>query len=101
MFDELKEKLSQEVDEADWNLLKKHHESETVFIVGKDLDLVDVGVAIAMDKSHMVKGWLDSGQLAKPTDEQVKYYEENEFKKMCKFIIIQPYVLIQTFPLEN
>jgi hypothetical protein len=100
-LEELKAKLSTEIEEADWNLLKKHHENETVFFVSDDLNLVDVAVAVAKDKANFIKVWLDSGQLARPTDDQVKYYESIEYKKMCKFLIIQPYVLVQTIPLEN
>ena len=100
-MEELRSKLSTEIEETDWNALKKHNENETVFFVSSDLDLIDVSVAVATDKSHFVKVWLDSGQLARPTDEQVKYYDANEYKKMCKFIIIQPYVLVQVFPLDN
>jgi hypothetical protein len=100
-MDELKSKLSTEIEEADWNSLIKHQEKESVLFVSSDLDLVDVCVAIAKDKAHIIKVWLDSGQLARPTDDQIKYYKDNEYKKMCKFIIIQPYVVAQPFPLEN
>lgn len=94
-MEELRSKLITEIEEADWNMLKPHSEKQSVFFVSADLDLVDVAIAIAMDKSHMVKVWLDAEQLKKPTEDEIKKYDQNEFKKMCKFLIIQPYVLAQ------
>lgn len=95
MIEDLREKLKSEVETADWNMLKPHHEKETVFIVSGDLGLLDVAVAVATDKAHMIKVWLESGQLSKPSKHHEEEFGKNEFKKICDFIIIQPYVLIQ------
>ncbi len=54
MSEELKEKLSKDVDEASWELLADHHKRGAVFLV-KDLDIVDVGAAMANDDSANVK----------------------------------------------
>ena len=94
-IDELKEKLKTEVEQADWDMLRQHHEKGAVFIVSGHLGLLDAAVAIAQDKTSFVKIWLDNNELARPTDEQIKNFEESKFKKICDFIIIQPYVLVK------
>ncbi len=95
MTDELRQKLSSEIEEADWNALKVHHEKQAVIVVSDKLDLVSVGIAVANDDTNLVKIWLDNGDIYRPTKEQVDSFESDEYKKMCKFIIVQPFVLIQ------
>ena len=95
MSEDLKEKLKTEVEQADWDMLKQHHEKQAVFIVSKDLDILDVGVALAQDDKESVQLWLDKEQLAKPNTNQVENFEKSPYEKFCRFIIIQPFVLIQ------
>ena len=94
-MNDLKDKLKNEVDQADWDLLKVHHENGAVFCVHGPLGLLDVAVAVAQDKTQFVKIWLDNGELKRPTEDEVAQFEKEPFKKICDFIIIQPYVLIK------
>jgi hypothetical protein len=96
-IEKLKEKLKTEVEQADWDMLRVHHDNGAVFIVSGHLTLMDAAGAIALDKSSFVKVWLDNGELARPSDEQVLQFEVEKFKKICDFIIIQPYVLVKLF----
>ncbi len=93
--EDLKDKLKTEVEQADWDMLKIHHQNGAVFIVSSPLELLDAAVAIAQDKSQFVKLWLDNGELARPTEKQVKNFEEKPYEKICDFVIIQPYVLVR------
>ncbi len=94
-MEDLKDKLKTEVEQADWDMLKVHHQNGAVFIVSGSLQLLDAAVAIAQDKSQFVKVWLDNGELARPTEDQVKNFEASPYEKICDFVIIQPYVLIR------
>ncbi|MBD64586.1 MAG: hypothetical protein CME62_05240 [Halobacteriovoraceae bacterium] len=94
-MDDLKEKLKTEIEEADWSMIKPHVERGAVLLISSQLDLLDVGVAIAQDKVQFIKLWLDEGLITKTDDIDSKAFEEDQFKKQFKFIIIQPYVLIQ------
>ncbi len=96
-INELKDKLKTEVEETDWAPLKQHHEHGAVFIV-TGVDLLDAAVAVAQDKVEFIKLWLESGALRKPTDGEVKEWDENKNLKLARFIIIQPYVLIELIP---
>jgi hypothetical protein len=93
MIEELKDKLKTEIEETDWEPLKQHHENQAVFIVS-NLDLLDAAVAVAQDKVEFIKLWIDSGNLRKPSDEEVANWDAKKNLKMASFIIIQPYVLI-------
>lgn len=99
-MEELKEKLKTEVEQADWDMLRVHHDNGAVFLVQGNLELLDAAVAVAQDKTQFVKIWLDNGDLARPSDEEVTEFEKEKFKKICDFIIIQPYVLVKLFKEE-
>ncbi|MFN9171986.1 MAG: DUF2288 family protein, partial [Dolichospermum sp.] len=44
---ELREKLQQNLDEAEWEWLIPHVQKDVVILVAENLDLLDVGEAIA------------------------------------------------------
>jgi hypothetical protein len=93
-IEELKEKLTSEIEETDWAPLKQHYEHGGVFIVGEGVDLVEAAIAIAQDKVEFIKLWLESGALRKPTEEEVQEWDANKNIKLARFVIVQPYVLI-------
>lgn len=90
--DSLKEKLKDDIDKASWEMLKIHHERGAVFVVDSKLDLIDVGAAIAVDEVNTVKIWLDNKQFTKLEEIPT---EEDQKERKIKFLIVQPYVLIQ------
>jgi hypothetical protein len=94
---ELKEKLQTEVEQADWDMLRVHHEKGSVFFIHGHLELLDVAVAVAKDKAEFIKVWLDSNELARPSEIEIEEYEKEPYRKICDFIIIQPYVLAKPF----
>ncbi|ATH09128.1 hypothetical protein BIY24_14600 [Halobacteriovorax marinus] len=93
-MENLKEKLTNEIEKATWPLLEEHHKREALLIVDLELDLVDVSVAVANDDVQNVKAWLTSEKLIRPTDEMIQSWEENP-ELGFKFLIIQPYVIAQ------
>lgn len=90
---DLKEKLSSEIEQADWDMLKPHHERGALFIVDQKLDLIDVGIAIAEDKTSLVKIWLDNKDLYQL--DNADKFDQEPCQKIGSFIIIQPYVLLK------
>lgn len=94
-MEELKEKLKSEVEQADWDMLRVHHQRNSIIMIMGNLELLDVAVAVAMDKTDFVKLWLDNGDIARPTEKQVFDFEKHPFQKICDFVIISPYVLIK------
>lgn len=91
---DLREKLQQNIDEAEWEWLIPHVQKDGVIVVAKNLDLLDVGEAIAGDNIPSVQRWIDEQLLAKPTIDQVGEWNLNRTKRF-NALIVEPYVLIQ------
>ena len=69
--------------------------TRSLFIVSPDLDLVEVGVQVALDHTDRVKAWIDSGRLTRPTKEQI---EEGETTgTLFRFIIVAPFVFFPEY----
>lgn len=95
MSKDLIEKLKNEIDEADWNLLKQHYERGALVLVDDELDIFEVAVAVVDDSVEQVSQWLDQDKLKKEFPELIEEWEKDPYKKVAKFIIIQPYVFIK------
>lgn len=92
---ELIEKLKNEIDHCDWEMLKIHHQNGAVFLLHDSLALEEVGVALAKDQAEKVKEWMEKSWLYRPTDAQAVEWEKKSTKELASFLIIQPYVLIK------
>lgn len=82
------------VEEGEWSWLKPHLARGALFLVGPDLSLFDVGNAIANDTSGSVQKWIQKGQLARPSTEQVEKWDAVP-TQIFSFLIVQPYVFVQ------
>lgn len=92
---QLIEKFKSELEQADWNALKAHHERGALFLVAGDLDLYEVACSIALDDVDSVKAWIESEKLIQPGEDEVKTWEADEYRKLGSFLILQPYVILQ------
>jgi hypothetical protein len=93
-MEDLRAELSEMVDEAEWEWLMPHARRDALLVVDDDLDLLDVGVAIATDNVSSVSGWINQQRLCKPSPEQLSRWGSDPTHRF-KALIIQPYVLIQ------
>lgn len=93
---DLRAELTESLDEAEWNWLAPHARRHSLIVVDLQLNLVDVGVAIANDNVASVQHWIDESLIYKPSDEQVADWNLEQNKRFST-LIIQPYVLIQEF----
>jgi hypothetical protein len=91
---DLREKLQQQLDEAEWEWLIPHVQKDAVIVIAENLDLLDVGEAIASDKILSVQHWIDEQLLAKPTIDQVGEWNLNREKRF-NALIVEPYVIIK------
>lgn len=94
MQEDLRAQLAENLDEAIWEWLIPHHERDQVVIVGQDLDLLDVGVALASDNVSSVQQWMNNQLIYKPSDQQVETWNDNRSKRF-NALIVQPFVLVQ------
>jgi hypothetical protein len=89
-----REELALQVDEAEWEWLHPHLERGGVIVVGKGLDIAEVGERIAQDDTAVVGGWIESGRLAKPSAEQIAAWDGDDTVRFAT-LIISPYILVQ------
>jgi hypothetical protein len=93
-MEDIRSKLSEILDEAELEWLKPHIQKDAVIIVDPELDLLDVGVAIASDNTQSIQHWIGEQLLVKPSQEILNRWNAHPD---CKFqaIIIQPYILVK------
>ena len=94
---DLRAELAESIDEAEWNWLIPHAKRDAVVVVTTQLDLLDVGVAIASDSVSSVQHWIGEQLIYKPSAEQLAQWN-TELTKRFNTLIVQPYVLVQEPP---
>ncbi len=91
---DLRAELATSLDEAEWEWLMPHAARDSVVVVCPQLDLLDVGVAIANDNTLSIQHWISEQLIAKPSTTQIEGWMSDRTKKF-KALIVQPYVLVQ------
>lgn len=91
---EMVESFKRDQAEVSWRELKIHLQRDSIIVVAEELDLIAVAVAVADDDKTLVEAWIGEKQLGKPTEEQLKSWEE-ESDNRFKMLIVQPFILIQ------
>ena len=93
--DALYQKLYSEVGVASWEALSPHAERGALFWVNQNLDLIEVGVSLALDDTSSVKAWHDA-ELLLPAALQAP----QDFA-VYRFLIIQPFVIATPLDLSE
>lgn len=88
------ESFKRDLAEVNWRELKIHLQRDAIIIVSAELDLVEVGVAVAEDDKIAVEAWIAADQLGKPTEKQLECWEQEE-DKLFRMLIVQPFILVQ------
>ena len=94
MTEDLRKQLSELVDEAELEWLKPHIQKDAVILVVADLDLLDVGVAIASDNTQSIEHWIGEQLMVKPSVEILSRWNANPHQRF-QAMIVQPYILVQ------
>jgi hypothetical protein len=90
---DLRAELAEMVDEAELSWLLPHAQRGALVAVNPNLDLVDVGVAIANDNVASVQNWIDEQLIFKISVDQL--IERGGDRGRFTALIVQPYVLMQ------
>ncbi len=93
MTNDLRQRLTAEIDFADWQDLLPHFARQRVFACRDGLALLDAATAVALDDVDTIRKWIFSGLLHTPDDEQATRWLAA--KAVFRFVIIQPYVLVK------
>lgn len=94
---DLRAELAKNIDEAELDWLKPHIQRDVVVVVNSELDLLDVGIAIANDDTLSVQHWISEQLLHKPLPEQLADWNSDENKRF-QALIVQPYILVKEAP---
>jgi hypothetical protein len=90
---ELRLKVNRETARMPWTELLKHFATGNVVWVANSLDLVDVAVRISHDDKANITQWMNSGLLAKVSDEQAQGWLEANAQLWA--VVVSPFVLVQ------
>ena len=99
-FEELYKKLEEEKAEATLKDLEIHQKRRAIILVSETLDIVKVGTHIALDNKATIKEWLDLKLIQNLEDADFEKLKSMD-NKMVSFIIIQPFVLIQSYTTKH
>jgi hypothetical protein len=91
---DLRAQLAETLDEAEWEWLIPHAKRDALVVVAEQLDLIDVGVAIASDDVALVQNWISEALIVKPSLAQLSDWNSDRTKRF-NTLIVQPYVLVQ------
>ncbi|MEM1427769.1 MAG: DUF2288 domain-containing protein [Cyanobacteria bacterium P01_H01_bin.130] len=92
---DLRQQLTAAQDEAAWEWLEPHAKRDAIIWVSDEIDLVDVGMAIASDDTTQVQRWIDEQVISKPTAQQLGDWNEDNAIRFNS-LIVAPFVLIKT-----
>ncbi|APR77700.1 Hypothetical protein A7982_03047 [Minicystis rosea] len=90
----MRERLATFLGEVFWSDLAAHAARDALIIVADDLDMLDVGVAVATDDASRVGRWIEEQRLKKPTSQDLARFRAEPEAKF-ESLIVQPFVLVR------
>jgi hypothetical protein len=94
---EMIESFKRDLAEVCWQDLRIHLQRDAIILVAADLDIIQVAVAVAEDDSRQVEAWITSGEIGKPSRQQLDEWEQ-DLEKPFRMLIVQPFILVQGIP---
>lgn len=89
---EIYEKLKTELQSVEFSALQPHVQREALLVCDGSLDLLQLGVDLAMDRVETIKSLMQSGKIKKLSEgESQKISPDQKFL----FLILQPFVIVQ------
>lgn len=92
---DLRQQLTTSQDEAAWEWLEPHAKRDAIIWVSDEIELVDVGMAIATDNTLQVQRWIDEQVICKPSADQLGQWNDDSSIRFNS-LIIAPFVLIKS-----
>jgi hypothetical protein len=97
---DLRDKLRGDVQVAAASELLPHHRRGGLLVLRAETDLLDVAFAIASDDLDEVAGYIDGGQIFRPSLAQLADWCVDSVIRF-QVVILQPYVLAQPIIAPN
>ncbi|MCK6589669.1 MAG: DUF2288 domain-containing protein [Polyangiaceae bacterium] len=89
----MRNQLAETLGEVFWSDLHAHAARDSVIIVAEELDLLDVGEAMAANDVPAVSAWISAGMLTKPSAADLASWPLSPQIRF-RSVIVAPYVLI-------
>jgi len=89
----MRERIAETKGEVFWTDLQAHVARDAVIIADAQLDLVDVGMALATNDTKTVEAWIQAGKLQKPSTEDLSRWSLGT-NLTFTMVIVQPFVVI-------
>jgi len=90
----MRSKLAETIGNVFWSDLSAHVARDAVIVVAEELDLLDVGEAVAQNDVRTVGAWIDQGRLTKPTAEELVRWPLVPGARFTS-LIVAPFVFIR------
>ena len=89
----LRDKLRGQLGTARWPDLKDQFVKGSLFVVCESPGLLNVAVAVAEDSKEQVEVWIESGEVYRPTEQEVTLWDQKP-ESLFSFIVLSPFVFI-------
>lgn len=93
LADAFRQKLNESVGPVGYGDLSAHLQRDAVFVVAPSIELVDCGVAVAMDEVETVRMWIETGALRKPSAAERAQWAAHGGTFLS--LVVQPFVLVR------
>jgi hypothetical protein len=95
MTDALRDKLIAEIETISFPLLAAHAARDGLFLVGDQVPLVEVALAVVRNDTVAVEKLVEAGALRRPNADELMRFDRDPEAHTFRFIIVQPFVLAQ------
>tara|TARA_R110000868_G_scaffold61524_3_gene186962 strand:- start:13441 stop:13749 length:309 start_codon:yes stop_codon:yes gene_type:complete len=89
-----------QIQTTDWYPLEIHYKNNALFMVSTKLSLAEVAKAVAQDEKSSIEKWIEDGLIFRPPEDLVEDQRKDQYKVFANFIIVAPYVFIQSIRSE-
>ncbi len=98
-IDVLRANINNETSQIQWNELQRFFAGGWLIYVSSETNLLDVAVAFSIDDKEEVSKWLNTGEVAKVSDDQAKRWHQEDTPFWST--VVKPWVLIQPITLAG
>lgn len=98
-IDVLRANINNETSQIHWNELQRFFAGGWLIYVSSETNLLDVAVAFSVDDKEEVSKWLNTGEVAKVSDDQAKRWHQEDTAFWST--VVKPWVLIQPITLVD
>ncbi len=90
----MRERLAANMGDVFWSDLRAHAARDALIVVADDLDMIEVGVAVASDDAGRVGAWIEARKLHKPSAEDLARWPKDP-AALFESLVVAPFVLIR------